>query len=77
MKPKRYIVWSTGKEIDLCDPAQRKWYIEEVLCNGRADDVSGLDWDEVRKLLPDLKLPERVYRLWKDYFEHAQGQGNN
>lgn len=30
MQPKRYIVWPTNKEIDLGDPVQRKWYIEEV-----------------------------------------------
>ncbi len=31
IKPKKYIVWSTDKEIELNDPIQRKWYIEEVL----------------------------------------------
>lgn len=55
IRPKRYIVWSTNKEIDLSDPWQRKWYIGEVLSNGRAEDIAELDWDEVRKLLPELK----------------------
>jgi hypothetical protein len=72
MKPKRYIIWSTNKEINLNDPAQRKWYIEEVLTNGRAEDIAKLNWDEIKRLLPSLKLPERVFRLWKDYFEHAE-----
>jgi hypothetical protein len=71
IRPKRYIVWSTNKEIDLSDPWQRKWYIGEVLSNGRAEDIAKLDWDEVRKLLPELNLPKRVRRLWEDYFKHA------
>jgi hypothetical protein len=71
IRPKRYIVWSTNKEIDLSDPWQRKWYIGEVLSNGRAEDIAELDWDEVRKILPELNLPKRVRRLWEDYFQHA------
>ena len=72
IRPKRYIVWSTNKEFDLSDPWQRKWYIGEVLSHGRAEDIAELDWDEVRKLLPELNLPKRVRRLWEDYFKHAQ-----
>lgn len=71
IKPKRYIVWSTNKEIDLDDPRQRKWYIEEVLAHGRAEDIAELDWEEVRKLLPELNLPKRVRILWEDYFKYA------
>jgi hypothetical protein len=71
MKPKRYIVWSTEKEIDLNDHAQRKWYIEQVLTHGLTEDVAQLDWDEVKRLLPHLNLPRRVYKLWEAYFRHA------
>ncbi len=73
IKPKRYIVWSTDKEIDLDDPRQRKWYIEQVLSHGRAEDIAELNWDEVRRLLPELNLPGRVRRLWEDYFAHTKG----
>ena len=73
MKPKRYIVWSTNKEIDLDDPWQRKGYIGEVLTYGRAEDIAELDWDEVRRLLPELNLPRRVKMLWEDYFKYAKG----
>ncbi len=38
IKPKRYIVWSADKEIDLSDPWQKKWYIKQVLIYGRAFD---------------------------------------
>ncbi len=71
MKPKRYIVWSTGKEINLNDPAQKKWYIEQVLAHGLTEDIAELDWEEVRQLLPNLNIPERVYKLWDNYFQHA------
>ncbi|MEW5806042.1 MAG: hypothetical protein AB1756_01615 [Acidobacteriota bacterium] len=72
MKPKRYIVWSTNKEIDLNDPWQRKWYIGEVLSKGRAEDIAELDWEEVKTLLPVLQLPERVRKFWEFYFESTK-----
>lgn len=72
IKAKRYILWSTDKEIDLNNPIQRKWYIEEVLSHGRAEDIAELDWDEIKKLLPELNLPKRVRRLWEDFFEYSE-----
>ncbi len=68
MKPKRYIVWSTEKELDLNDPYLRRWYILQVLTHGRAEDVASLNWDEIKELLPELNLPEVVKNLWEDYF---------
>ncbi len=68
MRPKRHIVWSTNKEIDLNDPWQRKWYIKQVLMHGRAEDVAELDWEEIKKLLPELDLPKEVRSLWENYF---------
>ena len=68
IKPKRYIVWSADKEIDLSDPWQRKWYIKQVLTKGRAEDVAELNWEEVKRLLPELDLPKEIKSLWKDYF---------
>lgn len=67
MKPKRYIVWSK-KEVDLSDPWQRKWYISQVLAHGRAEDIAGLDWEEVRSILKEIIIPSPVRRLWEDYF---------
>ncbi|MCK4353094.1 hypothetical protein KAW65_06790 [candidate division WOR-3 bacterium] len=67
MQPKRYIVWSKN-EIDLKDPWQRKWYIKQILTYGRAEDISQLNWKEVRLLLFELDLPEDVRMLWESYF---------
>lgn len=72
IKPKRYIIWSTDEEIDLDEPRQRKWYIEQVLSHGRAEDIAELNWDEVRRLLPELNLSGRVRRLWEDYFAYTK-----
>lgn len=69
IKPKRYIVWSTEKEIDLDDPWQRKWYIKQVLTYGRAEDIASLDWEEIKMLLPELDLPSDIKALWKGYFD--------
>ena len=67
MKPSRRIVWSKN-ELDLRDPFQREWYILQVMTHGRAEDVSALDWDEVRRLLPRLRLPAEIARLWESFF---------
>jgi hypothetical protein len=68
IKPKRYIVWSTDREIDIENPFLRKWYIKQVLTKGRAEDIAELDWDEIKKLLPELELPKEIKSLWEDYF---------
>jgi hypothetical protein len=67
MKPKRHIVWSKN-EIELSDSWQRKWYIQQVLTHGRAEDVAELNWEEVKSLLKDLNLPQPIKRLWEGYF---------
>ena len=67
MKPKRYIVWSK-ENIDLENPFQKKWYVQQVLTHGRTEDIAALDWSELKKLLPELQLPIHVRRLWEDYF---------
>jgi hypothetical protein len=67
MQPKRYIVWSKGK-IDMQDPFQRKWYYKQVLMNGRAEDVAAVDWEEIKKYLPELNLPVAIHRVWESYF---------
>ena len=68
MKPKRYIVWSTN-EIDLTNPFQRKWYIEQVLQHGKAEDVAELNKDELKELLPTLNLPKDIMGFWQWYFD--------
>ncbi|MCX8103176.1 MAG: hypothetical protein N3E42_01865 [Candidatus Bipolaricaulota bacterium] len=67
---KRYIVWSKDA-LDLTDPWQRRWWIQQVLLYGRAEDIAALDWEEVRQLLPHLELPPHVRRLWEEYFAYA------
>jgi len=68
IKPKRHIVWSTDKEIDLENPFLKKWYIKQVLTHGRAEDIAELDWEEIKTLLPELELPSNIKKLWDDYF---------
>jgi hypothetical protein len=67
MQPKRYIVWSV-KDIDPTSSFQSKWYVQQVLTYGRAEDVASLHWDEVKRLLPELQLPPHVRRVWENYF---------
>ena len=67
VKPKRYIVWSLN-EIDLNNPNLRKWYIQQVLIHGREEDIKELDFNEVRRLLPELNLPREIRSLWNEIF---------
>jgi len=32
----------------------------------------GLDWEEIKRLLPELNLPKDVWRLWEDYFDRGK-----
>lgn len=73
MRAKRYIVWSK-RELDFDDPWQRRWFIRQVLLHGRAEDVAALDWEELRRLLPELNLPPEIKRLWERYFERWDAQ---
>jgi hypothetical protein len=70
MKIPRHIVWSTDKaeNIDLDEPENRRWWIKQVLMNGRMEDIVALDFDEVEKILPGLYLPRPIKKLWSDYF---------
>lgn len=76
MKSKKYIVWSKDK-INLKDEFQRKWYIRQVLTQGRAEDVARLDWGEIRKWLPELTLPPFIRQLWEDYFRTEEKPKNS
>jgi len=69
VKPKKYIVWSVDRLLDLSNPWIKKWFINQVLTKGRAEDVAQLDWEEVKRLLPELDLPENIKSLWEDYFD--------
>jgi hypothetical protein len=70
MKIPRHIVWSFDKAecLDLSDPENRKWWIKQVLMNGRMEDIRALDFDEVERILPKLYLPKPIKKLWSDYF---------
>jgi hypothetical protein len=74
VRPPIYIVWSKD-QIDLSDPFQRRWYIQQVLTHGRMEDVRALDLDEIESVLDELIMPEDVRSLWQHFleFRHAQG----
>lgn len=70
MKIPRHIVGSFDKtdDLDLTVPENRKWWIKQVLMNGRMEDIRSLDLNEVERILPDLYLPRPIKKLWSDYF---------
>jgi hypothetical protein len=68
ISPPRHIVWSTDR-IDLSDSFQREWYIRQVIEHGRAEDIAGLDLDEVARLLDALNLAPHLHSLWARVLE--------
>ncbi len=69
-----YIVWSKD-QIDLSDPFQRSWYIQQVLTHGRAEDIRALNLDEIAAVLDDILLPEDVRSLWQCFLERRHAEG--
>jgi hypothetical protein len=74
LRPPTYIVWSTD-QIDLSDPFQRRWYIQQVLTHGRAEDIRALKLDEIAAVLDEITLPEDVRSLWQQFLETRRAKG--
>jgi hypothetical protein len=68
LHPPTYIVWSTD-QIDLSDPFQHRWYIQQVLTHGRAEDIHALTLDEIVSVLDEIILPEDVRSLWERFLD--------
>ena len=71
LRPPVYIAWSTD-QVDLTDPFQRRWYIQQVLTHGRAEDIRALDLDEIAALLDEIVLPDDVRSLWQCFLERRR-----
>jgi hypothetical protein len=74
LHPPTYIVWSTD-QVDLSDPFQRRWYMQQVLTHGRMEDISTLDLKEVADALDSLSLSEDVRSLWQRFLEFRRANG--
>ena len=66
-RPPRHIVWSTD-QLDLSDPFQRRWYMQQVLIHGQSDDIAHLDLAMLRQELDFLQLPTDIHALWAGFF---------
>lgn len=66
--PPRHLVWSTNK-VDLSNPFQKRWYLQQILIHGTAEDIRHLDKDEVAREIDHLNLPPEIDSLWRDYLE--------
>ena len=70
--PSRNVVWSTD-EVDLADPFQRRWLLQQVLSHGTAEDIRHLDLDEVRLQIDHLNLSGDIERLWRNFLRSRYG----
>ena len=73
LHPPSYIVWSTD-QINLADPFQRHWYIQQVLTHGRLEDIRALNLDEIAAIFEELSLPEDVRSLWQLFLETRRAE---
>ena len=64
----RYIVWSTDS-VDISDPFQRRWLLQQTLLHGLAQDIRRLDFDEISRELDALNLPPQIDSLWRSYLK--------
>ncbi|MCL5408832.1 MAG: hypothetical protein M1135_02260 [Candidatus Omnitrophica bacterium] len=70
LKEKKHIVWFADiNKINLNDEQNKKWWIRQVLLNGRLEDIKELHIADIKKFLPDFYLPQPVKKLWENYFE--------
>ena len=74
LRPPIYIVWSTD-QVDLSDPFQLRWYMQQMLTHGRMEDIRALDLKEVAAALDNLSLPEDVRSLWQRFLELRRAHG--
>lgn len=70
MKGTGHIVWYADLDkMDLNNPWLKRWWIQQVLIHGRIEDIRRLDFNEVKKNLPYLRLKKKIKSLWEDYFK--------
>lgn len=70
MKNVGHIVWYADLDsLDMQDAWLRKWWISQVLIHGRMEDIRRLDLNEVKDMLPSLRIPGKIKSLWGDYFK--------
>lgn len=72
ISPPHHLVWSTA-EIDVADPFQRRWLLQQTLIHGTADDIRRLDLDEVAQQIDYLQLPVNIERLWRTFLKARHG----
>ena len=70
MKRMGHIVWYADLDkLDLKDPWLKKWWFQQVLTHGRFEDIKHLDFNEIKKIFPSLRLAHKIKSLWEDYFK--------
>jgi len=66
------VVWSTDT-VDLNDPFQRRWYLQQILLHGISEDIRRLNKNEVAREIDHLKLPADIERLWRTFLATRHG----
>ena len=70
--PPRHLVWSTDT-VDIADPFQKRWFLQQTLIHGTAEDIRRIDIDEVARELDFLQLPGDIKRLWRSFLDSRHG----
>jgi len=70
--PPCQLAWSTDT-VDTADPFQRRWYLQQILTHGTAEDIRRVDLDEVAREIDALELPADIDRLWRTFLASNHG----
>lgn len=59
------LIWDYDwKEEDYKTEKFFKWYLARVLSYGTAKDLKYIDFEVIRKYLPELNVPRRIFKFW-------------
>ena len=62
------VYWSvTPASLDLAHPAQRSWWVRQVLLRGNDEEIRALPDDVIREAVAERRLPPSLQALWEDH----------
>ncbi|MBI4209020.1 MAG: hypothetical protein HY538_04860 [Deltaproteobacteria bacterium] len=49
----------------------KRWYVARVLMRGGKEDIRAVGLETIRRLLPDISIPQRIREFWNWYFQKS------
>ena len=65
---KKFFWYADISKINLSNVSDKRWVLSKVLRYGTIADIKKLDYNEIKKELNNLLLPDVIRKLWEDFF---------